>query len=263
MNHSHLSHIIGWAPATQKREEEDRRHTCLKPKSDEAIKNRRATTTTNFNDDSESGIQFGGLIPEGQTDNIEAQAINAQNGKSAGKPTKANQYLSVKIEENAAKGNLLKNGARNWLLEHLPREAQTQFTNAIVPRTWKKLGASTLANLSVDHVREIVDEVFGAFTVERKGPGWANAHIHNYHNSFVKNALKSIAQLIEDHKDDLNTKSQANCGGDCLSPWRDPIGPDAELCMYGGGTPTERKGFCLNDLVLRTFAFSHLPNLMA
>ncbi|KAK2462444.1 hypothetical protein APHAL10511_005541 [Amanita phalloides] len=243
----------------------------LKPKSDEAIKNRRAATTTNFNDNSESGIQFGGLIPEGQTDNIEAQAINAQNGKSAGKPTKANQYLSVKIEENAAKGNPLKNGARNWLLEHLPREAQTQFTNAVVPRTWKKLGAiEPWANLSVDHVREIVDEVFGEgiYKVERKGPwmGLANARIHNYRNSFVKNALKSIAQLIEDHKDDLNTK-QAIAAEIACRLEEDPIGPDADLFTYAyqwsewSVDPAERKGFALNDLVLRTFAFSHLAHL--
>ncbi|SRR6266550_5127161 len=81
--------------------------------------------------------------------------------------------MSVKIEENAAKGNPLKNGAKNWLLEHLPEEARTQFTNAVVPHTWKKLGAlEPWANLTVDHVKEIVDEVFGkgTYQVERKGP---------------------------------------------------------------------------------------------
>lgn len=95
--------------------------------------------------------------------------------------------MSVKIEDNTAKGNPLKNGAKNWVLEHLPQEAQTKFTNAVVPRTWKKLGSlEPWANLSVDHVREIVDEVFGEGThkVERKGPWMGLVSFYSLSDSF-------------------------------------------------------------------------------
>ena len=83
--------------------------------------------------------------------------------------------MSVKIKENTAKGHPLKNGAKNWLLEHLPEEARTQFMNAVIPHTWKKLGTlEPWANLTIDHVKEIVDEELekGLTKSNEKVPGW-------------------------------------------------------------------------------------------
>ncbi len=80
----------------------------LKPKFEEAIKNRRAATTTDVNDDSESGVQFGGLIPEGQTDDVEAQAISAGKGNPVGKPTKAKQYVACFIQSFHLKSNFFR-----------------------------------------------------------------------------------------------------------------------------------------------------------
>ena len=181
--------------------------------------------------------------------------------------------MLVKIEENTAKGNPLKNGAKNWLLEHLPEEARTQFMNAVVPCTWKKL--STLepwANLTVDHVKKIVDEVFGkgTYQVKRKGP-WmglvsfhsslicfcphfvkVNAHIHNYHNGFIRNTFKLIVQLIEDYKDELNTKEAIAAEITCHLE-KDPIGPGADPFTYAyqwkewSMNPKERKVSFKND----------------
>ena len=57
------------------------------------------------NDDSESGFQFGGPIPEGQTDDVEAQAMSAKNGNPVGKPTKANHYVACFIQSLYLKSN--------------------------------------------------------------------------------------------------------------------------------------------------------------
>ena len=58
-----------------------------------------------------------------------------------------------------------------------------------------------------------------------------NARIHNYHNGFVKNAFKSIAQLIEDQKDELNMKEAiAEDFASCLKA--DPVEPGADLFTY-------------------------------
>jgi hypothetical protein len=80
-----------------------------------------------------------------------------------------------------------------------------------------------------------------------------NARIHNYRNGFVRNAFKSIAQLIEDHKDDLNTKEAIAAEIACHLEG-DPIGPGADLFTYAyqwkewSMDPQERKVSFKNDI---------------
>jgi hypothetical protein len=102
VTHGFLIYYLMGHPSTASGSKAKKRRTedvhGLKPRCEEVIKDRRAATTADINDDfEESGVQFGGLIPEGQTDDVEAQAISAKNGKSVGKPTKANQYVACFI----------------------------------------------------------------------------------------------------------------------------------------------------------------------
>ena len=93
----YLSHLCNWSPSIASSSKAKKRRTDvihgLKPNCDKAFKNCRATTITSVNDDSESVVQFGGFIPEGQMDNLEAQAISTKNGNHVGKPMKENQYV--------------------------------------------------------------------------------------------------------------------------------------------------------------------------
>ena len=93
----------------------------LKPKSEETIRNHRAASmTADVNDNSESGIQFGSLIPEGQTDDVEAQVINAKNGNHVGKPMKVKQYVCVSF--NLSTSNVITISCWLKLKKTLPKE---------------------------------------------------------------------------------------------------------------------------------------------
>ncbi|KIL58388.1 hypothetical protein M378DRAFT_318324 [Amanita muscaria Koide BX008] len=223
-------------------------------------------------------VQFGGIIPEGETDDIEANAINLKKNPLV-IPTKKEQsrYNLVKIQENPATAvpktmKAARGGTTNWLLEHLGnKEIQERFTQAIVPRTWKKLGAlNPWENLTVDHVREIVDEVFGkdVHKVELKSAwmGLVSARMHNYRNGFAKHAMETVELLIKANQENLNTK-EAIANEIACNLEKELIGSDSELYTFAfhweewSANPAERKGFGLDQLVLRTFAFAHLAYL--
>ncbi|KIL59277.1 hypothetical protein M378DRAFT_180872 [Amanita muscaria Koide BX008] len=254
-------------------------HAGIEAEWEAIVKKRSAEVAADSADDAPM-VQFGGIIPEGETDDIEAKAINSKK-KLLALPTKNEQgkYVasaSIKIQENppaqpktmkAARG-----GTQNWLLTHLgDKDIQDQFTQAVVPRTWKKLGAlNPWENLSVDHVRDIVDEVFGpdVHQVESKSAwmGLVTARMHNYRNGFAKHAMESVELLIKANREKLNTK-EAIANEIAYDLEKELIGSESELYTFAfhwdqwSANPAERKGFGLDRLVLRTFAFSHLAYL--
>ena len=79
-----------------------------------------------------------------------------------------------------------------------------------------------------------------------------NARIHNYCNGFIRNAFKSIVQLIEDYKDELNTKEAIAAEIACRLE-KDLVGPGANLFTYAyqwkewSTNPKEQKVSFKND----------------
>ncbi|KIL55990.1 hypothetical protein M378DRAFT_182088 [Amanita muscaria Koide BX008] len=198
--------------------------------------------------DDDHMVQFGGMISDGETDEIEAKAMKAMT-KSLVKP-KTNQYVALQLLLNQ-------------------RRLNKRALGALAP--WD--------NITVDHVKEIVDEIFGkdTYRVDSKGAwmGLVTACMHNYRNGFAKYAMETVDLLITGNHDQLQSTVEeenitieeaiANKISDHLQ--KEPIRPDSELCTFAfhwdkwSPNPAERKGFGLNQLVLRTFALAHLAYL--
>ncbi|KIL56174.1 hypothetical protein M378DRAFT_1039248 [Amanita muscaria Koide BX008] len=96
--------------------------------------------------------------------------------------------------------------------------------------------------------------------------GLVTARMHNYRNNFAKRAMGSIELLIKKHKKELDTKEKI---AELIAYYlhNEPVQPDSDVCtsafhwLEWGEDPAGRKGFGLNQLVLRTFALAHLSHL--
>ncbi|KAF8340843.1 hypothetical protein F5887DRAFT_1076968 [Amanita rubescens] len=113
--------------------------------------------------------EFGGLAVDDESD-IEAKALITNPPLVVGLKKPKKLYANVKIEPNTTvepgKSTLksFRNGAENWLLEHLPAGTSGRYTNDLVPRTRKAIG-STMEDpwdpLPASELQVIVNEVFG------------------------------------------------------------------------------------------------------
>jgi|SRR6266550_2296157 len=100
---------------------------------------------------------------------------------------------NVKIEANTAqpsKSTLksLRNGAENWLLEHLPAGMGGRYTNEVIPRARKAIGSTTddpWDPLPLSNLQAVVDEVFGkgTYNVETE-PAWFGLVRRSYMQTF-------------------------------------------------------------------------------
>ncbi|KAM6490252.1 hypothetical protein JOM56_014229 [Amanita muscaria] len=222
-------------------------------------------TNVSITDNSDSMAQFGGPIPEGQTDDVEANAIKENKTphilslNSGQKP-----YSIVKIQDNPTVPRTIKEargGHDKWMLKHLGDEKRVQemFTEAVIPLARKKAGElEPWTSLDVDDT---------------------TARLQNWRNTFAQNAMESVDLLINQHKESLNTKelvaAQINA-----QLQKVPIKSGSELNMYAyqwhdwnNGVNSEVRvfpslasissltGFAQSDLVLRTFALAHLAAL--
>lgn len=80
----------------------------------------------------------------------------------------------TKIEVKAIAPKTLKEargGDDNWALKHLPEQARIPYTNIVVPLARKKAGSlDPWESLTVEHIQDIVDHVFGKqYKVTRDG----------------------------------------------------------------------------------------------
>lgn len=113
----------------------------------------------------------------------------------------------VKVEGNGAvqpKSTMkdTRGGDEKWKLQHLGvnKVDEDKFTNAVAPRARKKTGAlDPWANISIDEVKAIVDEVYGpgVHEVTADGP-WVGLVRDNYDNSdnvLTTEGQCSVAQL--------------------------------------------------------------------
>lgn len=149
--------------------------------------------------DGESMVEFGGLAADDESD-VEAKELNTKpphlvlNLKKPKKLYVKSNILSpcpsdtdklqanVKIEPNTtaepSKSTLksFRNGAENWLLEHLPAGTSRTYTNDLIPRARKAIGSTTedpWDPLPTSELQVIVNEVFGSgkYNVEMD-PSW-------------------------------------------------------------------------------------------
>ncbi|KAM6497544.1 hypothetical protein JOM56_008017 [Amanita muscaria] len=171
------------------------------------------------NNDEESMVQFGGLVPEGETNEVEEEALKT-NPPLGVLPSKANRktYGMVKVESKGIVQHQTMKAARGgddkWKLKHLgSKDVEEKFTNIVAPRARRKAGTlEPWTNLSIDDIKAIVDDVFGpdVHEVTADGPwvGLVNARLHNWRNTFGQSGLDTIDAFIQEHKEDLDTKEK-------------------------------------------------------
>lgn len=139
--------------------------------------------STSPSDDNDAMFQYGGLVADGETDVVEAKAVQSdQKSSKAVAPagaayvklfffspyylTNSNSQSMIKIEKNPefrSSMTAARNGDKKWKHSHLPDQAQTEslFKNVVVSRARMKTASlEPWTLLSVKDLKLIVDEVF-------------------------------------------------------------------------------------------------------
>lgn len=199
-------------------------------------------------DDDDDGpmVQYGGILDDDETDKAIEQAIQARviSGKKTMYKVKFFAFSldfdahdhdknTVKVEMNAVavRPKTLKEargGHDKWVLGHLPQGTGITFTKEVIPLARKKAGClDPWDNLTVQHVQEIVDKVFGSGKYEvTEDDAWYGLvcryciyyeflmnhmievimRLHNWRNGFAQAALNTINLFVERNSSELNTK---------------------------------------------------------
>ncbi|KAF8326759.1 hypothetical protein F5887DRAFT_925144 [Amanita rubescens] len=167
-------------------------------------------------DDPDSMAQFGGPIPEGETDDIEARTIKAKPTSTEPTSTVATKnkgYAKVKVEDTPTVTRKLKeirNGDEKWKLEHLSddKRVQSRFTEKVAPLARKKAASlDPWSNLNVDQVQVIVDQVYGAgmyeVTEDSAWLGLVTARLQSWRNMIANKALEAVEKFLKDNKSEM------------------------------------------------------------
>ncbi|KAF8332229.1 hypothetical protein F5887DRAFT_1080892 [Amanita rubescens] len=218
----------------------------------------KAGTAEEITDDSPM-FRYGGVVPDGETDAVEAKGIQAGYGQR------------LKIEEKTVESSKnAKNGAKKWKLIHLPDspESEYPYSSHVVPLARKKTGTlEPWEMISVDDLQVIVDQVYPE--------KWYKVETNNVWFGLVRRRC-ALKVGVMDLQVPLLKGSPILLKLIAISPPNKRFPEMAHLCCvpitvtthmtyYTWGNWSEddskRKGFGLGSLVLYTFANAHLAYL--
>ncbi|KIL54649.1 hypothetical protein M378DRAFT_182462 [Amanita muscaria Koide BX008] len=164
-------------------------------------KQRRSIIVDDDDQESDGGnIGYGGLVPDDETDEVEATAVK-------NKPKKLEDDKVIVIKPNPLAPKKLieaRQGAKHWSVRHLPNEVQDAWEPEVGARLRWKGGSSTDPwNFpKMSEIQEIVNDVYGAgkYKVVEDGPfyGLAQVRVQNWRRTFFEAAKKAVAGLIHD-----------------------------------------------------------------
>ncbi|KAF8227160.1 hypothetical protein L208DRAFT_1298057 [Tricholoma matsutake] len=245
---------------------------------EEKLKRRASGTpslATSALDFDESMVQYGGVIEEGETDDVEQAALGSH-VKVLGKGRIGNDkhqfHTMVKIEPNhqpisvktqkAARG-----GDTKWKIGHLPGGTADLFGSELIALAREKLGTlDAWAVLSVADTQDIVDRVYGEgkYVVSEDNVWYRllSYRLGNWRNGFATAAVESVKTMIKDNAEFLSTEDDIQ---DYInfSLEEQTIKPlmTASFHWKEWNAGKKKKGFLQHHLILHTFTLVHLVGL--
>ncbi|KAK2459268.1 hypothetical protein APHAL10511_008713, partial [Amanita phalloides] len=219
-------------------------------------------------------FQYGGLVGDNETDQVKELAIKS-NQKRAAKASGSYSMIKVEANPEVPPKNMkeARNGDKNWKLTHLPDHTQTEslFKTIVMTEVHKKVGIlKPWAMLGVEDVQAIIEQTFpGKGYKVAEDNAWyqlMKACLESWHNHFVTNAMQTIKGLLESNN--LTTpESIVKEVKLHLDSTELKVTPEYTYKTFQyqwsqwNEDPTQRRGFGQSDLVLYTFAVSHLTYL--
>ncbi|KAM6495149.1 hypothetical protein JOM56_009772 [Amanita muscaria] len=229
-------------------------------------KQRRSIIVDDDDQESDGGnIGYGGLVPDDETDEVEATAVK-------NKPKKLEDDKVIVIKPNPLAPKKLieaRQGAKHWSVRHLPNEVQDAWEPEVGARLRWKGGSSTDPwNFpKMSEIQEIVNNVYGAgkYKVVEDGPfyGLAQVRVQNWRRTFFEAAKKAVAGLIHDEAN-AETLDTEKAIADYIAYYLSKTADDEtsvyqwkHVCAKMG----KRKGFLGGDLVIKTLGVVHIGKL--
>ncbi|KIL57336.1 hypothetical protein M378DRAFT_16339 [Amanita muscaria Koide BX008] len=219
-------------------------------------------------DDQESdggNIGYGGLVPDNETDEVEATAVK-------NKPKKLEDDKVIVIKPNPLAPKKLveaRQGAKHWSVRHLPNEIQDTWEPEVGARLQWKGGSSTDPwNFpKMSEIQGIVNDVYGEgkYKVVEDGPfyGLAQVRVQNWRRTFFEAVKKAVAGLIHDEANAETLKTEKAIASYIAYYLSKTSDDETSVYQWKHVCPEtgRRKGFLGGGLIIKTLGVAHIGKL--